>query len=379
MSELNAESSHEASSQVQEAIRIADKGTETASALSRAINDIIAGNEKIHRQVELSNQQLGNIVNVIREIDSKTKVINDIVFQTKLLSFNASVEAARAGEHGKGFAVVAEEVGNLARMSGKAAEEISTMLSVNVLNVERVIHETQNSVGKMIKENMVFVERGATEAKACGVAFSAMREQIRKVDELSSNIAIASKEQAIGVENISKSMDHLNQILTNNSRITQETFATSDDLGNQNHILNNLSHSLAWSVLGSRIRNKMDPETEAAIDSGLKAHAEWKSKLLRVFKGTSNETFKPETVCKDDQCALGKWIYEKGEKRFGKLSNFKHLISTHAEFHKTACSVLKKALHENATDHQSLIGPKSEFEEASSKVISDLAALKFQD
>ncbi|MBC7465119.1 MAG: hypothetical protein H7256_03945 [Bdellovibrio sp.] len=50
----------------------------------------------------------------MEEIGNKTKVINDIVFQTKLLSFNASVEAARAGEHGKGFAVVAEEVGKLA-------------------------------------------------------------------------------------------------------------------------------------------------------------------------------------------------------------------------------------------------------------------------
>ncbi len=57
------------------------------------------------------------------DIGDKTKVINDIVFQTKRLSFNASVEAARAGEHGKGFAVVAEEVGNLAQMSKDKVQE----------------------------------------------------------------------------------------------------------------------------------------------------------------------------------------------------------------------------------------------------------------
>ena len=60
----------------------------------------------------------------MEQIKDKVNIINDIVFQTKLLSFNASVEAARAGENGKGFAVVAEEVGNLASVSGKAANEI---------------------------------------------------------------------------------------------------------------------------------------------------------------------------------------------------------------------------------------------------------------
>jgi methyl-accepting chemotaxis protein len=86
-----------------------------------------------------SNDEISSIVKVIAEIGDKTKVINDIVFQTKLLSFNASVEAARAGEQGKGFAVVAEEVGNLATMSGKAAEEISSMLGDSMGKVELIV------------------------------------------------------------------------------------------------------------------------------------------------------------------------------------------------------------------------------------------------
>ena len=65
---------------------------------------------------------------IIQEIEDKTKAIDEIVFQTKLLSFNASVEAERAGEHGRGFSVVAQEVGNLAQLSGKSAAEINEIL-----------------------------------------------------------------------------------------------------------------------------------------------------------------------------------------------------------------------------------------------------------
>ena len=79
-----------------------------------------------------SNKEIQEIVKVIAEIGNKTKVINDIVFQTKLLSFNASVEAARAGENGKGFAVVAEEVGKL-RVAGMFRERRSSAARGRVL------------------------------------------------------------------------------------------------------------------------------------------------------------------------------------------------------------------------------------------------------
>src|SRR3954468_23516662 len=79
--------------------------------------------------IKESNDLLNDLKTSFQAIQNKTRVINDIVFKTKLLSFNASIEAARAGQYGKGFSVVAEEVGRLAQTSGKAAKEIEALLS----------------------------------------------------------------------------------------------------------------------------------------------------------------------------------------------------------------------------------------------------------
>lgn len=96
------------------------------------MREIDSSNKELVKEIERNNTELTKITNMISEINEKTQVINDIVFQTKLLSFNASVEVVRAGEHGKGFAVVAEEVGNLASMSGKASLDISEMLETSI-------------------------------------------------------------------------------------------------------------------------------------------------------------------------------------------------------------------------------------------------------
>ena len=76
-----------------------------------------------------------------------------IVFQTKLLSFNASVEAARAGEYGKGFSVVAEEVGNLAQMSGIAAKDISALLQSSVKKVEQIATESKTKIDRLVQNS----------------------------------------------------------------------------------------------------------------------------------------------------------------------------------------------------------------------------------
>ncbi|MBY0413477.1 MAG: hypothetical protein K2Q18_04900, partial [Bdellovibrionales bacterium] len=125
----NATNAKKSSIENLEAVKV---GQETLKGMIFAITDISKNNDSFNQFFTKNNEDLNQIVNVIRNIAEKTQVINDIVFQTKLLSFNASVEAARAGEQGKGFSVVAEEIGKLAQLSGEASNEIKKQLDESI-------------------------------------------------------------------------------------------------------------------------------------------------------------------------------------------------------------------------------------------------------
>lgn len=202
----------------EQSAEIAKRGQESVEQMSTAINEINVSNEAILNQINESNSQISNIAAVIAEIGDKTKVINDIVFQTKLLSFNASVEAARAGEHGKGFAVVAEEVGNLAQMSGNAAKEISDMLEESIRKVKDTVTSSTQKVEALVEDGRKKVKAGIIIVGECG---SILNEVVKNVDDLKnmvSEISTAGQEQSQGVNEITKAMNELDQ--TNNANTT---------------------------------------------------------------------------------------------------------------------------------------------------------------
>jgi hypothetical protein len=139
--------------------QIATSATENASAITETLSISDSGKKESDRGKEVvtqmneamnevfeANSRLEQLIKVIEDIQGKTKMINDIVFETRLLSFNASIEAARAGTHGKGFAVVAEEVGKLASVSGKAAEEINSLLANSTYQVKEIVSNTSQRI-----------------------------------------------------------------------------------------------------------------------------------------------------------------------------------------------------------------------------------------
>jgi methyl-accepting chemotaxis protein len=215
-----------------------------------AMDKINARNTDIMTQIETSNREISEIVKVISEIGNKTKVINDIVFQTKLLSFNASVEAARAGEHGKGFAVVADEVGNLAEMSGSAAKEISSLLDGSIVKVNEIVRDTQSRVERLVKSAQEEVASGSQIAQRCGAVLSQIVGNVEEVNRGVSEITTASAEQAKGVELIDQAVGQLDHVTQANASAARESAASAEKLSEQAGLLHQAIQDLSSVVRG---------------------------------------------------------------------------------------------------------------------------------
>lgn len=229
-------------------LQTAEKGRQTVARLSRSIEEIKQSNAEVMKFFEDSNQQFAEIMKVITEVGNKTTVINDIVFQTKLLSFNAAVEAARAGEHGKGFAVVAEEVGNLAEMSGNASREISQMLAASIQRVEQIAAETSSRISQLSEGSQKTMEHSAETARACGQALDEIVGRVSDVNGLVGKIATASAEQSTGIHEINQAINQLNTVMQSNAINTQEAANLAQQLRRQGVQMSQLVRALVDSM-----------------------------------------------------------------------------------------------------------------------------------
>ncbi len=278
LEEMNAmiQSNKDAVSQVneltQKSRQSSDSGKHVVEQMGQAIEGISDSNQKIMEQVNLSNQQFSEIVKVIAEIGNKTKVINDIVFQTKLLSFNASVEAARAGEHGKGFAVVAEEVGNLAQMSGNAAKEISEMLDASIHKVQSIATETKSKVEVLIEEGKHRVETGISVVGQCREVLNSISGEVEKVAEMATSISSATQEQSNGVSEMAKAMSLLDNSTQQNSAAATESAAAVESLSAQAEQLKKLGVNFVAAVQGAGASVQVNSHSRPTLQTQKVSH-----------------------------------------------------------------------------------------------------------
>jgi methyl-accepting chemotaxis protein len=240
-------------------------GQTTVDTMAQSILDINASNDAIMKQIDHSNQQLSEIVTVIQEIGNKTKVINDIVFQTKLLSFNASVEAARAGEHGKGFAVVAQEIGNLAQLSGTAAKQISDILSGSITKVESIVRDTKVKVEHLLSEGKQKVDYGTTIAKQCKETLEQIVHDVKEVSAMVNEISEASQEQAKGIGDVATSITELSHTTHQNSKTTEQTAEAAGSLAEQAQSLTSALDELERTIEGSFTSANLDQDFQNTL------------------------------------------------------------------------------------------------------------------
>ena len=280
------------------------ENTNKMAVFAKEVN--IASNEgrKLADETALSMEDINVQVN---EINNAIVLIDQIAFQTNILSLNAAVEAATAGEAGRGFAVVAAEVRNLAARSADVAKEIKNL----VINAT-----TKANHGKEIASQMI-------------EGYSKLNNNINNTIDLINNITEASKEQQAGIEQINDAVTQLDQA-------TQQNAQAASNINNMAKEIKSLSSKL----LETANHAKFDPKAlEQVCDMDLTMFLN-RLKLNHVnFKNTNCVKLGSKTnwtVVKETECALGKWIMESEQKdeEFTKTQNWTHLKEVHLNVHK---------------------------------------------
>ncbi len=174
------------------------------------------------QKVEEQNEQMNSMLAAMDEIRDKSakiseiiKTIEDIAFQTNILSLNASVEAARAGSAGKGFAVVADEVRNLANKSADAASNTNLLISDTVKAVNEGVELARSTAGLM----------------------GEVIEQTKQTNDIIGQINHAAVSQADAINQVSIGISDISGVISQNSATAEETAASCEELASQSNLL----------------------------------------------------------------------------------------------------------------------------------------------
>lgn len=200
---------------------------ETAASIDEITSNIQHTSQKAQEMLSISNntkssasegknladqtaKAMEEINDTVVNINEAISVIDQIAFQTNILSLNAAVEAATAGEAGKGFAVVAAEVRNLANRSAEAAKEIKEL-------VENATARADN--GKNISSKMI-------------EGFTSLEEKIVETSKLIDDVTNAAKEQSIGMNQIADAVGQLDKFTQENASVADKTNSIAQETNN---------------------------------------------------------------------------------------------------------------------------------------------------
>ncbi len=213
-----ASGSTEQASSIEELSVTVTKVAEQAASNSENVKVATQYVEQAGTGVETGNEQMKLLTDAMMEINTAsgqianiTKVIEDIAFQTNILSLNAAIEAARAGNAGKGFAVVADEVRNLAAKSAEAAKQTAELIQASVVTVSKGTQMTTQTAQILLD----------------------IREKTKLVIASIKNIDDASEEQALAIEQIKDGLNQVSSVVQTNAATAEENSATSEEMSAQ--------------------------------------------------------------------------------------------------------------------------------------------------
>jgi methyl-accepting chemotaxis protein len=333
---------------------------QSSAALEQITSNIRNNNENMNQMMKIADD-LNEASNIgskaaketslsMDEINDKVKAINDaitiidqIAFQTNILSLNAAVEAATAGEAGRGFAVVAQEVRNLASRSANAARDIKKLVESASI---------KSNEGKIIADDMI-------------KGYENLSNKIVQTKDIIGNVTQFSKEQEQGIIQINDTISRLDIA-------TQKNAFTASNID----ILSNEVSKLSFKLLQITSQSKIDEKYYDMVENIdlIKEVSKYKNDHINFKKKYYLElnSFENHQVIDCKSCDMGKWILscEKNNRNFTKTQQWSSLKINHQEMHQN----VQKYLLENSLKIENKVLRKtaSHIEESTLSVFDSL-------
>ena len=334
------EQSSAALEQITSNIRNNNENMNQMMKIADDLNEASNIGSKAAKETSLSMDEINDKVNAINDAIT---IIDQIAFQTNILSLNAAVEAVTAGEAGRGFAVVAQEVRNLASRSANAARDIKKLVESASI---------KSNEGKIIADDMI-------------KGYENLSNKIVQTKDIIGNVTQFSKEQEQGIIQINDTISRLDIA-------TQRNAFTASNID----ILSNEVSKLSFKLLQITSQSKIDEKYYDMVENIdlIKEVSKYKNDHINFKKKYYLElnSFENHQVIDCKSCDMGKWILscEKNNRNFTKTQQWSSLKINHQEMHQN----VQKYLLENSLKIENKVLRKtaSHIEESTLSVFDSL-------
>ena len=342
-----AASLEETAAAVEEISSNIQSSSENVAKMARLSNDVTDSATKGQKLATQTATSMDHINTQVHAINEAITVIDQIAFQTNILSLNAAVEAATAGEAGKGFAVVAQEVRNLAARSAEAAKEIKELVESATVKA---------SEGKTVANEMI---EGYTE----------LNDKIGQNKEMIDMVSAASQEQSKGIAQINDAINVLD-------KNTQENAADATNIDDLAKEVSELSERLINVAKHAKYREEA---RDQVCDIDMTNHL---NKLKLNHLDFKNDNFaklnekRSFRVATEHECGLGKWMDEMEKK--GRACTHSPVWSELHESHAGVHQNVQKYIDQNAShdSNEHLLETANEVERSTGRVFKALNVVK---
>lgn len=332
---------------------LAENGLKIVENLHEQSKKQVDSSAQFQSKIDDNLKLFESVQKSISQIKEKTTVINDIVFQTKLLSFNAQIEAARAGEYGRGFAVVAEEVGKLAVLSNQAAQSINQIIDTSIGEIQGTVKTVNENVGEITKENIRSSEASRKGVIECKKSFEIIYQNVEELSSESGNIAVSTEQQSVALTQLNQTAHELQNTSETAKLSIAQSISNVDEISKNIESLVVVSNKIDY-LKESFSKFKWDQSLSLDIPEMDQEHIKLIEKMNLVIDGIENKIEVTDLFV--DLINYTK-IHFDNEEKFMKSNNYSK-VSSHAKIHENLLNKLggyKKDFENGNTNYSELI------------------------